>query len=203
MAIFIDSFPQRSEEWAKARCGNPGASSISEIITGGGQISKSREGYLYKLAGELITGKSEEGFTSQAMQNGIDREDQARALFEMVYDVEVRQVGIAYKDEWKLYHVSPDGLLPGAALEIKCPTLKVAVKYLLDGKLPADYFGQCQMTLHVCEMDLLYFVSYYPGLPPFILEVRRDEPYIIKMEAALYEFCSELRTMVERLRAIQ
>ena len=111
MAIIIDSFDQKSPEWMAARAGNPGASSISRIITTKGEVSKSREDYLFQLAGEKITGKCEEGFQTQAMINGTEREAAARALFEMIYGVEVRQAALVYKDEFKLFHCSPDGLV--------------------------------------------------------------------------------------------
>jgi predicted phage-related endonuclease len=203
MAIIVDSFPQRSPEWMAARAGNPGASSISKIITTTGQISKQREEYLYQLAGEAITGKCEEGYQSAAMMQGGEREDGARALFEMIYGIEVRQVGIVYKDEWKLYHCSPDGLPGEAVLELKNPMLKTHVKYLLDGKLPTDYFGQVQMSLYVTERELCYFMSAYDGLPPLILEVRRDEAFIGKLAMALGDFAADLMRMVEKLKELQ
>jgi len=204
MPIIIDTFDQRSETWFRAKAGNPGASSISKIITNAGVISKSREDYLYQLAGEKITGKCEEGFTSQAMINGMEREDAARALFEMIYGVEVRQVALVYKDEFKLFHISPDGLVgENALLELKNPMLKTHVKYLLDGKLPADYFGQCQMSMYVCERELCYFMSAYEGMPPLIIEVRRDERFISLLAKALSDFAADLILTVRKLEALK
>ena len=202
--IIIDSFEQRSEEWMAARAGNPGASSISKIITNSGEVSKQRADYLYQLAGEKITGKCEEGFTSQAMLNGIEREAAARALFEMIYGVEVRQAALVYKDEFKLFHCSPDGLVGDhAILELKNPMLKTHVKYLLDGKLPSDYFGQCQMSLYVTERELCYFISAYEGMPPLILEVRRDERFISLLAKALSDFAADLILTVRKLEALK
>ncbi|MDP2218509.1 MAG: YqaJ viral recombinase family protein [Methanolobus sp.] len=204
MSLIIDSFNQRSEEWYLARAGNPGSSSISKIITNSGEISKQRIDYLYQLAGESITGYCEESFQSQAMLDGIERENTSRSLFTMIYGVEVRQVGIVYKDEWKLYHCSPDGLVgENAILELKNPMLKTHVKYLFDGKLPSDYFGQCQMSLYVTERELCYFMSSYAGLPPLILEIKRDEPFISKLAKALDDFAAELILMVRKLEALK
>lgn len=201
MAIIIDSFEQRSPQWFEARLGSPGASSISNIITTSGELSKSREGYLYQLAAEKVSGKCDERFMSKDMQNGTDREDASRSLFEMIYDVDVRQVGIVYKDERKLYHVSPDGLIgDNSILEMKNPIGKTAVKYLLKKKVPSEYFAQCQMSLYVAERQLLYFMSAYDGLPPLIIEVHRDEAFIKKLAQALDDFCEELASVVEKLR---
>jgi len=204
MPIIIDSFDQRSPEWMTARAGNPGASSISKIITNSGEVSKQRADYLYQLAGELITGKCEEGFQSQAMLNGMEREAAARALFEMIYGVEVRQAALVYKDEFKLFHCSPDGLVgENAVLELKNPLLKTHVRYLLDGKLPADYFGQCMMSLYVTERELCYFMSAYEGMPPMILEVRRDDRFISLLAKALSDFAADLILTVRKLEALK
>jgi putative phage-type endonuclease len=201
MPIIIDDITQGSPEWLSAICGNVGASNVDKIITTKGERSKQREDFMYQLAGERITGKREETFQSQAMQNGIEREAAARTLFEMIYGVEVRQVGIVYKDEWKLCHASPDGLIKGnAGLEIKNPMVKTAVKYLLNKKLPTEYFCQIQMSLYVTEVDLWYFMSNYEGLPPLILECHRDEAFIKKLEAELNQFNEELLGIVERLK---
>lgn len=204
MPIIVDTFDQRSEDWIAARVGNPGASSISKIITPKGQISKQREEYLYQLAGETITGRCEEGFLSQAMINGIEREDASRTLFEMIHGVDVKQVGVVYKDERRAFHCSPDGLVgDDALLELKNPMLKTQTKYLLSGELPDEYFCQVQMSLYVTERPLCYFMSNYDGLPPFILEVRRNEDFIKKLEPALNDFVADLQKMVAKLRAIQ
>ncbi len=200
MPIIIDTFQQGSPEWFTACCGNVGASNVDKIINTEGKRSKQREDFMYQLAGERICGKREETFQSQAMQNGIEREAEARTLFEMIYGVEVRQVGIVYKDEWKLCHCSPDGLLENAGLEIKNPMMKTHVKYLLNGKLPTEYFSQIQMSLYVTERDLWYFMSNYDGLPPLLLECRRDEEFIKKLEQELNAFNTELLAMVEKLK---
>lgn len=205
MAIIIDTFLQRSPEWVQARLGSPGCSSISKIITSKGEPSKQREDYLHQLAAEIITGRSEEGgYISHQMLNGIEREDSSRALFEMMYGVEVKQCGIVYKDERKRCHCSPDGLIDDyAILEMKNPMAKTHSKALLDDTLPVEYFGQCQMSLYVCERPLLYFMSNCDGLPVFVLEVRPDKAYQDKLEKALDDFWNDLQKTVERIKAKQ
>jgi len=205
MPIILDSFSQRSTLWAIYRLGNPGASSISKIITSTGAISKQREEYLMQLAAETVSGRPEDsGYLSRHMVNGIEREDASRALFEMIYGVEVRQVGIVFKDEFKMFHCSPDGLVgENALLEMKNPMMKTHVKSLLDGTLPTGYVGQCQMSLYVTERELCYFMSSCEGLPPFILEVRRNEPYIAQIAKALDDFWVDLCRMVEKIRKME
>ncbi|MEN6423335.1 MAG: lambda exonuclease family protein [Smithella sp.] len=200
MPIIIDSFEQHSEEWFAAICGNVGASNIDKIITTTGARSKQREDFMYQLAGERICGKREETFQSQAMKNGREREANARSVFSMIQGIEVKQVGVVYKDEWKLCHCSPDGLTENSGLEMKNPMMKTHVRYLLNGKLPTDYFCQIQMSLYVTERDLWYFMSYYDGIKPLIIECRRDEAFIKKLSEELDAFNMELLTIVEKLK---
>jgi len=202
--IIIDSFGQRGTEWMIARAGSVGGSGISKIITTKGEISKQREEYLQQLAAERVTGRPEDGgYLSKHMVNGQEREDASRALFEMIYDVEVRQVGIIYKDEFKMCHFSPDGLVgDDAILEMKNPMMKTHVKYLQDGKLPTEYLLQVQMGLYVTERPLCYFMSNSEGLPPFILEVRRDEILIAKIEKAIADFYVDLCKLAEKIKAM-
>jgi len=198
--IIIDCI-QGSDEWFSARAGNPGASNMNKIITSTGQPSKQAKEYMYQLAGEYIVGKCEETFKSIHMETGIEREAEARALFELIQGVEVQQVGLVYKDAAKAFHASPDGLIgDDQGYEVKCPMMKNHIKYLLDGKLPIDYFVQVQSSLYICERDTWWFMSYSPGLDPFILRVERDEKFIEKLRAELDKFCLELAVMIRRLK---
>ena len=201
MPIIITDFEQGSEDWFAAKAGSPGASSSDKIITTTGARSKQRDDFMMQLAGERICGKCEETFQSLAMQKGIEREEAARSFFELVQGVEVKKVGIVFKDEWKLCHCSPDALIgDNSGLEQKNPMMKTHVKYLLAGKLPTDYFSQVQMSLYVTERESWWFMSAYEGLPPLIIECHRDEVFIKKLEVELNEFNGELLAMVEKLK---
>lgn len=198
MPIIVDC-EQRSETWFSAICGNVGASSIDKIITTKGEPSKSRMDYMMTLCAERITGKQEYNQPTLAMLNGIEREAEARSLFEMAHDVEVQQVGLIYTDD-KSAHCSPDGLIgDNSGIEIKNPISKTHIKYLLDEKLPTEYFCQVQFSLLVSGRGSWFFMSHYPGIRPFIVEVLRDEKWIEKCEKELKEFNQELSEMVKRL----
>lgn len=202
MPIIIDTFEQGSPEWFAACAGNIGASSIDKIITSTGARSKQREDFLLQLAGERITGKQEETFQSTAMKNGKDREAGARALFEMLHNVEVKQCALVYKNEWKLCHCSPDGLIGDKkGIEIKNPMMKTHIKYLLNNTLPTDYLLQIQMSLYVTERETWFFMSAYEGLPPLIIEVQRNDKLIEIIDKEINEFNQELLTLVEKIKA--
>ena len=199
MPIIITDIEQRSDAWFQAICGNVGASSVDKIITTKGEPSKQRTEYMMTLCAERITGKQEVGYLTQAMQNGIDREAEARSLFELSQGVEVQEVGLVYTDD-KSCHCSPDGLIgENSGLELKAPLSKTVIKYLLDHKTPTEYFCQLQLSLYVTERESWWFCAYYPGIKPFIIECHRDESWIAKCDTLLKEFNQELDDMVKRL----
>lgn len=201
--IIIDDVIQGSDEWHTLRLGNPGASSMNKIITSTGQPSKQAKEYCYQLAGEYITGKHEETFKSFHMDNGLAREAEARALFELIHGVEVRQVGLVYKDERKAYHCSPDGLIGNIdGYEVKCPMMKTHIKYLFEKKLPTDYFVQVQSSLYISERLAWWFTSYYPGLEPFIIKVEPDLKFHARLEEQLESFIFELAKTIKKLKEV-
>lgn len=200
--IVIDDIIQRSPEWYKEHAGKPGASSFNKIITTRGESSKQATDYAYQLAGEYLLGTIEQGYVSHAIQAGIDREEEARNRYMWDYDVEVKQVGMIYKDERKDRLCSPDGLVEGKnrGLEIKAPMLKTHIKYLLGGKLPTEYFCQVQGSMYITGFNEWEFMSYYPGLEPFIITAKRDEEFIAKLDRALDEFCLKVVMMIKRIK---
>jgi len=183
---------QGTDAWFAAKAGRPGASSFDKILTTKGEPSKQRQDYLYELAGERIIGRQEPGYSNYAMERGITLESEGRALFELLHDVELKQVGVVYRDESRRVLCSPDGLLEDAGFEQKNPMLKTHVKYLLAGTLPTDYYQQVHGSMWVCGFDSWYFMSNYPGMPPLILKVHCDEKWLVKLDSVMKEFLDEL-----------
>jgi predicted phage-related endonuclease len=190
---------QGSIEWKMARAGIPTASEFASIITTKGEPSKSRQEYLYRLAGERITGVPEESYTNGAMQRGVELEEEARQHHSFIIGEEVKKVGLCLTDDGKV-GCSPDGLTEKDGAEYKCPSLAVHVGYYLDGVLPTKYFQQVQGSLYVTGRERWWFCSYYPGMKPLILPVYRNEEFIKKLSIELEVFCSELEELVKKLK---
>lgn len=198
--MLIIECEQRSPQWFQERLGKPSSSRFGEILTSTGEISKQRKGYLYDLAAQIISGQSPETYTSAAMEEGIRREEESRTLYEMIYGVEVKQVGMIFPDDDKKYLCSPDGLrADNIGLELKNVLPKTQVEYLLSKKLPSVYVPQVQGSMLVTGFKQWHFMSYCPALPPLILEIERDEKWIEKCESELKSFNEELSDMVKRL----
>lgn len=192
---------QGTQEWMDARAGIPTASNFDKIITSKGEPSKQREKYLYTLAAERVVGKSMESYQNDAMTRGVEMEAEARALYEILNDCTVQEVGLCFQNEQKLVGASPDGLVgEDGGVEIKCPLSHTHVGYLLDGKLPSEYFQQVQGQLYVTGRKWVDFISYYPGLKTLIVRVQRDEKFILALEANLMIFLDDLNAVAERIK---
>jgi hypothetical protein len=167
-----------------------------------GKPSSQRQKYLYQLAGERLLGTKEESYQSAAMTRGIELESEARAAYEFIADREVEEVGLCYKNAEKQLSCSPDGLMQEGkrGLEIKCPSLAVHTEYLHKGKLPSKYFQQVHGSLYVTGYNSWDFMSYYPGLPPLIVEVKPDDKFMKSLEKELDSFCFELIDITEVLK---
>ena len=191
---------QNSPEWYQLKCGTPSSSNFDKIITTKGEPSKQRDKYLYQLAGERLTGTKEETFKNEAMEIGIERENEAANIYELIKGVELEKVGVCYKDEDKRFLASPDRLTEDGLIEIKCPLIHTHVEYLLNNKLPTKYFQQVQGQLFITEKKWCDFVSYYPGLKPLLVRVEPDLAFHAKLEKELNTFCDELDRIVERIK---
>jgi len=201
--IVIDDVKQGSDSWFKLKLGIPGSSSFDKIITTTGAISKQRTDYLYKLAAEILTGNHEETYQSAAMTEGLSREDESRALYEMITDATVQQVGVIFKDEQRRYLCSPDGIVNNEwGLEMKNVLPKTQVGYLMGNKLPTQYICQVQGSLLVTGFDRWDFFSYSPGIKPLIIKVERDENFISRLEEEIEKFSYELMAIVNKLKAM-
>jgi len=199
--IIMYDIVQGSDEWFAEKLGKPSASGISQLITTTGKSSKQREGYLYALVAERITGQRSEAFQSEAMAEGLEREQESREMYEIAKSVDVKQCGVVYKDKDKKFVCSPDGIVNGKyGLELKNVLPKTQVKYLLKGVLPTEYVIQVQASMYITGFKRWDFVSYSPGLKPLILSVQRDDFLIDLMEVELEVFCNEIEEVTKKVR---
>jgi len=198
--IIIDC-EQNTDTWFAEKIGKPSASNCSKILTNDGKPSKQREGYLYELCAERLTGQKSDNYQNGVMLAGQEREDASRAMFELTHNVEVKKVGVIYRDEKKQFLCSPDGIVTGQyGLELKNPLPKTQVKYLLKNRLPSEYFGQVQFSLYVTGFEKWMFMSYVPLMNPFIVEVKPDEKFITALKVELEVFCKELNELTTKIR---
>ena len=160
-----------------------------------------------ELAIERITGKSaSENFMNKAMQDGVEREPDARKLFEAITGKEVAECGSFDHPEIVNTSASPDGLIRGedAVLELKCPTHITHAKNLLSEKMPKNYEYQVQWQIACTESEYAYFASYHPDFPKELrlkwVKVLRDNIMILELEDAVRQFDIEVEDLIIKLK---
>jgi hypothetical protein len=192
--------PQYSEEWYKIHCGVPTSSEFDNIITSKGEPSKQREKYLYRLAGERIAKRSEATYQSEAMLRGKELEDEARKYYSFAKGIKVTQVGFCLQEK-PGYGCSPDGICgKDGLLEIKSPLISTHIKYLINNRLPVEYFVQTQGQLLVTGKKWVDFTSYCMGIRTLIIRVKPDKVFQVKLKKELEKFCLDLDKLTRRLR---
>ena len=192
---------QGSPEWAQARLGIPTASEFASILTKGrgGAESRTRQTYLYKLAGERLTGEVMENITSAHMERGKLMEEEARSAYSFVTGLDCETVGFLRRGQ---AGASPDALIgQDGLLEIKTKLPNLLIEALLKGEFPPEHKAQCQGQLWIAEREWLDLAIYWPGLPIMITRTHRDETFIAELSAAVSQFNEELDRIVTQVAA--
>lgn len=198
---------QGSPEWFLARLGRVTASRVADVIaktkTGWGA---SRANYMAELIAERLTGETAPSYTNAAMQWGTDQEPNARAAYELRFDVDVVQIGFVPHPALEMAGASPDGLIGDDGLvEFKCPNTSTHIDTLLGEPIAAKYVTQMQWQMACTGRQWCDFVSFDPRLPEsmalFRHRVHRDAAMIGGLERSVAEFLGEIDAKVSELRA--
>jgi hypothetical protein len=199
-SLEIFSFEQSSPEWYEARRGIPTASEFASILSAGkGKAeSKTRLTYMYKLAGEILTGEAMDSPTTFHMERGKIMEAEARKLYSFLTDTDPQQVGFIRNGN---KGASPDSLIgTDGGLEIKTKLPHLMIGLLKADELPEDHKAQVYGCMWIAERDWWDIACYWPGLPLFAKRAYRDEAYIKVLSDAVDKFNDELAATVELIR---
>jgi hypothetical protein len=204
--LVVVDHEQGSEGWFEARRGLVTASHFATVMADGrdGGPSLTRTDYLYRLAGEIVTGRvAEETFKSRAMERGKEMEPEAIADYERRKGVEVRRVGLGINfSGLKRCGASPDGLVGfDGGVETKTMRPDLMIPLLLRGsRMPPEHRAQVHGNMMVWEKDWWDLKIFYPGMPDFTVRVGRDEAYIQELSNQIEKFNWELKNLVKQLR---
>lgn len=199
----IHECQQGSPEWFALRNGKVTASNFATATAKGkgGSASKTRKDLMYKLVAERMTGLPSESYSNKAIEYGTETEQEAREYYQALNGVSVWQVGFIERDED--IGCSPDGLVgEEGMLEIKCPFPTTHIKYIIAGKLPAEYVKQVQGNLWVAERKWCDFMSYDSRVSQrraFIRRVYRDKDVIKEQHIKIVMFIDEMKEMLSQL----
>lgn len=193
---------QGSPEWFACRAGIPTASQFATVMASGrgGADSKTRRKYMLTLAGEILTGTVQDGYSNAHMERGSAMEPDARNAYALIHGAELVQVGFCRRGD---AGASPDSLIgDDGLLEIKTKLPHLQIECLIDGVMPAEHVKQVQGQLWITGRKWCDFVSYWPGLPLFCIRVPRNEALIQEISDQVFYFNKELAAMVATIRGM-
>ena len=188
---------QGDDAWHLARLGIPTASKFATVMAKG--EGKSRDEYMRRLVGEIVTGAPSSTFSSVHMERGKAMEDEARETYAFITDAEIHRVGFIRNGN---KGASPDSLVgANGGLEIKTAEPHIQVDRLERDRLPPEHKAQVQGNIWLSEREWWDFVSFWPVMPTLIVRVYRDDAYIKTMADEIDRFNDELADRVERIRS--
>ncbi len=192
---------QGTDEWRLLRMGIPTASEFKTLlgIKKDARDKVTRRKYMLRLAGEIITGHPEDGYSNGHMDRGKEMEGDARNYYSFISPEDLTQVGFIRNGN---AGCSPDSLVGGSGvLEIKTALPSIVGDLILKGEFPPEHKAQCQGVVWIAEREWVDLLVYWPRFPAFIKRAYRDDAYIKELSAAVDQFSDELAGVVEVLRA--
>jgi hypothetical protein len=141
-------------------------------FTKAGKESYKRRDLRFKLMTERLTGQpTPSDYVNEAMQRGIDKEDDARSTYEAQTGALVDAVGFLEHDNLPA-GCSPDGLVGDGLLELKCPKSATHARYLRTDALVDDYRAQLTHALWISGapwIDIASFDDRFPADLAFVV----------------------------------
>jgi hypothetical protein len=206
--IQIFDMAQGSDDWHTLRLGKPTASRFADILAKG--EGKMRRKYLFELAGEIMTGESNETFNSFHMERGKTMEAEARDCYAAATGTELRRVGFVLSSpiindgvtaRTVVVGCSPDSLVgDDGALEVKTKLPHLLIETIERNEFPPEHKAQCQGILWVTGRQWIDIICYWPKMPLFIKRAERDQDYIEKLAFSVSQFSKDLDELVSSLR---
>ncbi len=193
---------QRTPEWFRDRVGCLTASRASAVLKRGrdGKPLKAYTDLIEILMVERITGQPVGVGTTEAMQWGIDHEDDARIEYEMTTGRSVDQVAFIRHETIEHFGASPDGIIgDDGLLEIKCPNTLTHIRWLKAGTVPEEYKAQMLVQLLCTGRKWVDFFSFDPRLTGAYERLSR---FCVRFEPSEEERADALANCVEFLKTV-
>jgi len=202
VALNYFDFEQGTQEWLDCRKGMPTASMFHAIMSKGrgSAPSLTRQTYMYKLAGEILTGEVTESFETGATKRGHAMEIKARALYELRTGDAVEQTGFYSTGKMGC---SLDGEVGDKGIiEVKSKAPHILIPLLLENEVPNEHIAQIQGQLLITGREWCDFIAYYTGMPMMVKRVYRDIAYCRKLNSEIIKFNHELSQLIKTLEVM-
>ncbi len=189
-------------DWLSSRAGKLTGSRMKDAMSylKNGAPSADRSKLMRELLAERLTGQSVRHFVNDAMQWGLDTEDQAKTAYEAQTGELIKPCGYYDHPRIDLFGATPDGLLsPDGVLEVKCPTTPTFVDWVMAGVVPEEHRPQMVVEILCTGRNWCEFVAFDPRMvkssPLFIRRYVPTAEEIAKVEAEAVKFLGELDAM--------
>ena len=208
--MIVHLVAQRSTEWFALRVGRLTSSCAAEMqaTLKNGKETAGRRNLRVRLALERLVGRSlERDFVSPAMQQGIEREADACALYEGLTGRLLTEVGFVAHDTL-LAGCSPDGVVDDfeGRVECKCPIPATHLDYLRTGLIPNEYQKQILHQLWITGARWCDWLSYCPDFPEALqtklVRFHRDEAQMQAYELIVRMFLTEVERELADIEAL-
>lgn len=198
--------PDELASFLAARAGKLTASRMGVAMSfkKDGTPTKERSDLQRALLAERLTGSTVRNFVTDAMQFGLDFEDEAKAAYEAETGVLLLPSGVIDHPRIDNFAATPDAYLPdGGLAEFKVPTSPTFVDWVLAGVVPEMHKPQLLAQLACTGRAFVEFVAFDPRVKDRRrrLFIRRFVPTpeeIEKVEAAAKQFLDEIDLLWER-----
>jgi hypothetical protein len=186
--------------WLEIRCGKLTSSNMRRARGFKKQTAKEiKEGapleplqdridYMMELCAERMTDASVRHFVTDAMQWGLDHEDDARAWYEITTGEVVDHQPYVFYEHPTIQNcgASIDGKVGARGLvEIKCPATPTYVAWRKAGVVPEKHRDQIILELASTGRDWCDFVAYDPRV-----KIRRAQGMIVRYTPTAEEFAA-------------
>jgi putative phage-type endonuclease len=193
--VEIKNLEQKSQEWLEYRLGKITGTRLKEVL------KADNLPVLYEMIAETLSRQIEEFPMNNAMRRGVELEPIARQLYQDRTGEIIEEIGFCLSDENDYLGLSPDGftLDRKGAIEIKCPSTKTHVKYILDDRIPNEYLPQvCMYFIVNRELEYLDFITYddrVDSIPIHIIRVTREE-----LSDKIFEYKTKIDKFIEKFQ---
>lgn len=184
------------------------AGEISYSKTGGGW-SEATKKLVLRIAHERITGKSHAKFTGSAATDwGHKYEPEACKYFERVTGLKCRPGKFIVSKQFEIFGGTPDRLLKGSHLQVKCPySVEVVMSNLAAKRPPLENLKQVWFEMVCTGYESGYWASYDPRIESGlnakmkIIKIERDDQFqefyatLGELERYTLNLCEEMQEL--------
>ncbi len=199
---------QNTDEWLDMRMAKLTGSACSKMMANYGKaFGDPAKKAAVQIALEQITGKRQEsGYSNDHMQRGREQEPIARALYELIYFVDVDNGGFFDCGD---SGCSPDGLVcDDGVIEIKSVIATTHYATIKRGGFDPAYKWQLYFNLLKTGRDWIDFVSFCAEFPAgkqlYVFRINKSESdeqfqMIIDREKQFFELVNEVKERIKQL----